>query len=316
MDLCALEAPEEAARHAARGGEPTRALQLALRAATSLAPMHGPHEAAELLLEILEATKIEPTVEVATQLAELLIASGDFLRARPHVERVLSERSDDPTAALLHARALAGSGELERARDELCGALERVEDPELAAELELELADVEYRRGDPKEPQRRATEVARVAAAEGFLALELKALAISARTTLGLRDLDEAERLAEEGFTRAEQAGLGRQACDLLNILGNVAWQRHDLVTARQRFERLVGLAKDCAEVLREAIAHENLAVTDHILGHLGRAARGYQPAYRVVVRTGMLPDTRKRRFLARPARDGPSRIASALAAA
>ena len=141
------------------------------------------------------------------------------------------------TAEVLHGRGLdaSGAGRFAEARRLLKRALERADDPDLLARIEVSLAYVEAETGDPDGGMRLCERALRRRGAT----VEARALARSQRGLLLMRSGDLAAAISDLSAAIGSLTDPGLVGRAHLNR-GNVHLQRGDAIRAREDFAQVI----------------------------------------------------------------------------
>ena len=281
---------EEAVHHALHAGDLSRAMELALRAAETLAARHAHNEAAALLKSLLSKAPEHAGVEVHERLADLYRVAGNYGRALEHARAVYCAQPEAPASSRRVGHLLTISGALDEAATFLPEALAVAEahgSVSDLAEVQAFLAELHYQRGGYDEALAWA-EKAREAAAEA----EILAIEIHARNTLGKVALARKDPRAAAAFFEANRdaaaaAELGHQEAQAHTNLGVAMLLERDLAAAEASCEKAIEVARRASDTRDRAIATENLAVLAHLARDYAKALRYYHDAVRLLKRLG-----------------------------
>jgi len=262
--------PAAAARHALGAGHLERATELALAGAGALLGGHASVDAADLLLEVVEAHEAPPPA-LRARLVELLWIAGAHAAAITHARVLADADPDDAAAALRLGRLLTHAGRY----DEASSHLERARAVAGGAEATVALADALCARGD-YEP---AEALAREALDATDTALRLEAESTLAKIELATGRLDASEGRLERLLAQADAHDLARPACAALNNLAILAMARGELSLASRQLERMNERAEEEGAVYLRGIAHKNFAVVRQLEGEWEEALRHAQRA-------------------------------------
>lgn len=285
VEVCAKRFEhEDAVRHAIATGNMTLAAELALTASASLSARHAHSEAAALLESLAAAT--EPSRQLREELSDLHRIAGNYKGALVHATYLARTAEDDAHAAHRVGYLLLVSGDLAGAQRELLRALDLPSlTPSFCAEVESQLAEVFYRKGEYNAARARA---------ESALAMESvqPRIVIQARNILGKLAL--AQKNPEEAATQFEQnrheanaVGLAHPEAQALTNLAITHFLRNDFDAAEDYCRRAIDLAIVASDTRDRAIATENLAVLAHLRRDYSNALRHYQSAAGLLKRLG-----------------------------
>jgi tetratricopeptide (TPR) repeat protein len=215
---------------------------------------------------------------VSVQLAEALLASGEFVEANEVIERAREEGVDGGALALLEARAASALGDAARARAALHDATERPSTP--PAHLAVTRGNLGLR--DDASSAKRAYEEAIVAArASSDPRNEAVARANLGVAELALGSADEALSLLESARAALREAGDERGEARTLAHLGRAHAALYDARTATACFEEALDLVRDQQDVRGEARVRCHLA---RAYVELGDAEKGREDAAQALI--------------------------------
>jgi transcriptional regulator with GAF, ATPase, and Fis domain len=280
---------QDVAFHALRGGDGPAAVRAACQAADVLSAGSAPDAAALLLEDALRLADESNAPEVHERLITAYRAAGDLGRALAHAKALLLWRSGDATVVrrIGELHSAAGQYDLaEIALETALGLAKAAADPLAEVEIEAELAEVAFQKGDAETALSLAKKVA---------GAELPAVALHARNTLGKvrlarGELAAAAALFAENVRLAQDIGLERELLRATINLAIVYLRQQQMQPAEELFERASRLADEKGSLHYQAICRENLAVLAHTRGDYGRALQLYHDAVALLKKLGNRP--------------------------
>jgi DNA-binding NtrC family response regulator/tetratricopeptide (TPR) repeat protein len=291
VDVCASRLDlQEAVRHAIATGDFARASDLGIAAAASLAACHAHAEAAALLESLLEATGGNVPLVIREELSDLYRIAGHYQQALVHARAVRQARPHDPSAARRVGYLLTVAGELDAAAEPLEEARRLATEhgsPADVAEVEAQLAELEYQRGAYAAARQWAEKALERAREAGALRVEIHARNTLGKLALAQKDPATAAELFETNRALAAAAGLGHQEAQAYTNLGVAMLLRRDLAAAEQACNRAIEVATRASDTRDRAIATENLAVLAHLARDYRRALSHYHSAIALLKRLG-----------------------------
>ena len=274
-DAIADHDPAAAARHALSAGHLERATELAWAGADALSAGHASVDAADLLLEVVDAHESPPPA-LRARLVELLWIAGAHAAAITHARVLADAAPEDAAAALRLGRLLTHAGRYDDAAAQLERARAHALEGEARTEATIALADALCSRGDYAEAERMARGVLE---GEPLDSLRLEAESCLAKIELATGRLEASEERLERLLAEADAFDLPRPACAALNNLAILAMARGELSRAARQLERMTERAQEEGAVYLRGIAHKNFAVVRQLEGEWEESLRHAQRA-------------------------------------
>jgi len=280
---------QDVAFHALRGGDGPAAVLAACQAAEALCAGSAPDAAAVLLEDALRLADESNAPAVHERLVTAYRAAADFGRALGHAKALRLWRPADATVERRIGELCSAAGQYDRAQEALEAArrlAREAADPLAEMEIEAELAEVAFQRGD--------SETAR-SLAERVAGADLPSVALHARNTLGKVHLAKGElavasALFADNARLAQDIGLERERLRATINLAIVHLRLQQMARAEELFEQAARLAEDRGSLHDQAICRENLAVLAHTRGDFGPALRLYHDAVALLKKLGNRP--------------------------
>jgi tetratricopeptide (TPR) repeat protein len=218
-------------------------------------------DAPERLRETLESARAQGDAtmiaRVSVQLAEALLASGEFTEANEVIARAREESVDGGALALLEARAASALGDATRAKSALDDATKRASTP--PAHIAVTRGNLGLRH-DAKRALGEYENAIAAAHATGDKRNEAVALADRGVAELALGDADEALTHLETARAILRDAGDERGEARTLAHVGRTHAALFDARTAAACFEEALDLVRDQGDVRGEARVRCHLA--------------------------------------------------------
>jgi transcriptional regulator with GAF, ATPase, and Fis domain/tetratricopeptide (TPR) repeat protein len=224
---------------------------------------------------------------IREELADLYRVAGNYRAALVHARAVREARPQDPTAAWRVGYLLTVAGEFDAAAEPLEVARRLAGSAAETAEVEGQLAELEYQRGAYAAARDWAEKALARATAAGALRIELHARNTLGKLALAHKDPAAAAELFEQNRIVASRAGLGHQEAQAHTNLGVAMLLRRDLPAAEQACKRAIEVATRASDTRDRAIATENLAVLAHLARDYRRALTHYHVAVGLLKRLG-----------------------------
>jgi DNA-binding NtrC family response regulator/tetratricopeptide (TPR) repeat protein len=284
---------QDVAFHHLRAGDAAPAARRACDAADALCRAYAHDAAAVLLEQALELASGDDAAALRERLVTAYRAAGDHGKALESARVLRAARAQDPVVArrmgelyTLAGEYDAAERELEEARTMALAAADR----RVLAEIDAELSEVAYQKGDYD----RAQQVATRALSQADL-LDLTGVTLAARNTVGKVHLSRGEfgAAAEVFAENAEAARAAGVELEELRAIINLAiahLRRQELAVAEELFERASRIADARGSLHYQAICRENLAVLAHTKGEYDRALELYHDAVGLLKKLGNRP--------------------------